>query len=210
MFSNVISAEKFVQQAQRVHGMTYDYTMVLVREALADHSPNYLNIDAPAFIRCPSHGEFIESPRHHLEGRGCPSCYMNRNIDAITAALYEHKVLVEKDFVFPGVSWRCKYDLYLPNYDVIIQFHSLEHTEPLTEYGGVDHLRLIKESDLMRDALAREMRVKIIYITTKHLREMSRAQLGEYLMHILNTYKHGPQYAPTALPEHSSVLGKLK
>lgn len=192
--SNVIVADKFVKQAQAVHGAKYDYGMVLNRESLAEHSPNYLNIDAPVFIRCLFHGEFMESPRHHLEGRGCPSCYMDKNVDAIKAALYEHKIVAEKDFMFPGVSWRLNYDLFLPDYNVIIQFHSLEHTQPFLEYGGNEHLRLIKEGDVMRDALAREMRVKVIYITSKHLRDMNREQLGDYIVNILNVYKHGADY----------------
>ena len=192
--SNVIIASKFVRQAQVVHGAQYDYYSVLNREALPDHAPNYLNIDAPVFIRCLLHGEFMESPRHHLEGRGCPGCYADKNIDCIQAALYEHKIIAEKDFNFPTASWRFYYDLYLPDYNVIIQFHSLEHTDPLLAYGGVEHLRVIKEMDVMRDALAREMRVNILYITTKHLREMNRNQLGEYIVNILRNYKYGPQH----------------
>lgn len=192
--SNVISAPSFIDKAIRVHGVMYDYTPLLFRDSLPEHSPNYVNIDAPVFIRCPRHGEFIESPRHHLEGRGCPSCYMDKNIETIVTALYDHKVLVERNFSFPRVSWRYTYDLYLPDYNTIIQFLSLEHTDPLLAYGGDEHLRLVKEADVRRDALAREMRVNIIYITTKHLREMTQEQLGDYIMHILNVHKHGPHY----------------
>lgn len=192
--SNVIIADKFVRNAHIVHGSRYDYSNVMMKESLAEHSPNYLNIDAPVFIRCFLHGEFIESPRHHLEGRGCPSCYMDKNIDAIKAALYEHKIVAEKNFMFPNVSWRLTYDLYLPDYNTIIQFLSLEHTNEFLEYGGDEHLRVIKEADVMRDSLAREMRVKLIYITTKHLREMNRQQLGDYIMNILRVHKYGIEY----------------
>lgn len=192
--SNVIIALKFIDKAKTVHGNLYDYSTVLLRESLADHSPIYLNIDAPIFIRCPHHGEFIESPRHHLEGRGCPSCYMDKNIDSIQQALYDNKIIAEKNFTFPNVSWRLVYDLYLPDYNTIIQFLSLEHTNEFLEYGGDEHLRLIKEGDVMRDALAREMRVKIIYITTRHLREKTREELGEYIVDILRVHKYGPTH----------------
>lgn len=192
--SNVIIADKFVKKAQIVHGSQYDYSTVLLKETLAEHSPNYLNIDAPVFIRCTLHGEFIESPRHHLEGRGCPSCYMDKNIDAIKSALYEHKIVAEKDFMFPNVSWRFTYDLFLPDYNTIIQFLSLEHTNEFLEFGGDEHLRLIKQADVMRDSLAREMRTHLIYITTRHLKEMDRSQLGEYIINILRNYKYGTDH----------------
>lgn len=219
--TNAISANKFFQQALLVHGPRYDYQSVLLKESLPEHSPNYLNIDAPVFIRCPYHGDFMESPRHHLEGRGCPSCYMDKNVEAITAALYEHKITAERDFSFPNVSWKFTYDLFLPDYNTIIQFLSLEHTNEFLEYGGDEHLRLIKQADVMRDSLAREMRVKVIYITTRHLREMNRHQLGEYIVNILRVHKYGLDHKPMiANPEvlaqdvvqsdHPAVLGKFK
>ena len=66
LFSNVIKAEKFVRQAQMVHGTQYDYHMVLNRESLGEYSNNYININAPVFISCIMHGEFIETPHNHL------------------------------------------------------------------------------------------------------------------------------------------------
>lgn len=192
LFSNVIKAEKFVRQAQMVHGTQYDYHMVLNRESLGEYSNNYININAPVFISCVMHGEFIETPHNHLQGHGCPDCFGNRNINMIKAALYEHKITAESHFTFPNVSWRFVYDLYLPDYNVIIQFHSLEHSVPILEVDGEDSFRSIKQMDVMRDALARQMGVKILYITSKHLSEMNRHQLGQYISNILYNHKYGP------------------
>ena len=45
------------------HGDKYDYSQV-----------DYLGSDIKVRIVCPHHGVFEQTPRHHYNGRGCPSC----------------------------------------------------------------------------------------------------------------------------------------
>lgn len=47
----------------KVHGNTYDYSQVV-------YTNNYTKV----VIICKEHGEFLQTPSHHLKGKGCPKC----------------------------------------------------------------------------------------------------------------------------------------
>lgn len=55
--------EQFIFESKQVHGDKYDYSKV-----------EYINIDSHVTIICPQHGEFKQTPYHHLKGNGCPKC----------------------------------------------------------------------------------------------------------------------------------------
>ena len=56
--------EDFIQEAKEIHGSKYDYSKVA-----------YVNNQTKVCIICPTHGEFWQTPNHHLHGSGCPKCY---------------------------------------------------------------------------------------------------------------------------------------
>lgn len=58
--------EKFIEEANKVHGGLYDY-----------HKVNYINTSTKVCIVCPIHGDFWQIPTNHLKGQGCPFCSGN-------------------------------------------------------------------------------------------------------------------------------------
>ena len=55
--------EEFIEKAHIVHGLKYDYSKV-------EYTTNKVHVT----ITCPLHGDFEQSPTHHLCGEGCPKC----------------------------------------------------------------------------------------------------------------------------------------
>ena len=55
--------EQFIKEAKTIHGDKYDYSKV-----------NYINTDTKVCIICPEHGEFWQTPYHHLHSKGCNIC----------------------------------------------------------------------------------------------------------------------------------------
>ncbi|BAM29089.1 homing endonuclease [Xanthomonas phage CP1] len=53
----------FVQKSRAVHGESYDYA-----------GAHYMRNDIPVSITCKKHGEFMQHPEGHLQGKGCPKC----------------------------------------------------------------------------------------------------------------------------------------
>lgn len=60
----------FIEKAKNVHGNKYDYSKV-----------NYINNYTKVCIICPEHGEFWQSPNHHLKGENCPYCALNKKLE---------------------------------------------------------------------------------------------------------------------------------
>lgn len=63
-----LTTEEFIEKAQQVHGDKYDYSKV-----------KYENAFKKVVIICPKHGEFLQDPSNHLQGKGCPKCAIEKN-----------------------------------------------------------------------------------------------------------------------------------
>jgi len=54
--------EQFVDNSRNIHGNKYEYP------------EEYKKSLIPINIRCIKHGVFLQKPKHHLVGKGCPKC----------------------------------------------------------------------------------------------------------------------------------------
>lgn len=63
-FSVRKTTEQFIAEAKAVHGDKYDYSKV-----------EYVNNNTKVCIICPTHGEFWQIPKSHLNGNGCKKCH---------------------------------------------------------------------------------------------------------------------------------------
>lgn len=61
--SNTKTGEQFITEAKAKHGDKYGYDKV-----------NYVGIESPVIITCPTHGDFTQTPHGHLKGYGCQKC----------------------------------------------------------------------------------------------------------------------------------------
>ena len=57
------NTQDFIEKSRKIHGDKYDYSKV-----------DYINNETKIRINCPKHGEFSQTPTHHLAGEGCPKC----------------------------------------------------------------------------------------------------------------------------------------
>lgn len=66
------TTEEFKNNAINVHGQKYNYDMV-----------EYQNVFKKVKIFCPidDHGYFMQSPKSHLDGAGCPICANRKDLD---------------------------------------------------------------------------------------------------------------------------------
>lgn len=60
------TTKDFVTKARQSHGKKYDYTLV-----------EYKGVNVAVKIICPIHGEFLQKPAHHLQGKGCQQCKLD-------------------------------------------------------------------------------------------------------------------------------------
>ena len=78
MATRVTNREDFVLRAVKKHGPKYDYSMVM-----------YLRSDTKVDIVCPEHGIFSQIPNSHLNGRGCPECGKQKQLESLRITVDE-------------------------------------------------------------------------------------------------------------------------
>ena len=65
--SKKLTTEEFIEKAKIVHKNRYDYSKVI-----------YTNNHTKVCIICPKHDEFFQQPNDHLNGSGCPKCWVRK------------------------------------------------------------------------------------------------------------------------------------
>jgi hypothetical protein len=84
-----------ISRFKEVHGGSYSYERV-----------NYVNSRAKVSITCPVHGEFLQTPKKHLGGQGCPKCVIAAKVAEAKATVIWRFMVVHGD----------KYEYSLVNY----------------------------------------------------------------------------------------------
>jgi hypothetical protein len=119
------SDEQFIKEAIKIHGEIYDYLKV-----------EYINTDTKIKIICKYHGEFEQTPKHHLRGQGCKICGLQKQIikqRKTTEQFIKEAILIHEN----------KYDYYNTKYttnknniEVVCKTHGLFETNPKNHLNG--------------------------------------------------------------------------
>jgi hypothetical protein len=58
-----VTTNDFIEKSKLIHGDKYDY-----------NKTEYIKYHTPLTIICKLHGDFLQTPQHHLKNNGCPKC----------------------------------------------------------------------------------------------------------------------------------------
>ena len=113
--------EEFISCARKVHGDKYSY-----------NDTNYQGNKTPIMITCPIHGEFLQRPNDHLEGKGCPHC--GHTISKAEEEIYQFLCqFISSDDIIrhdKNVLNGLEIDILLPTFKLGIEFNGLRwHSE---------------------------------------------------------------------------------
>lgn len=142
--------EMFIEDANKVHNNIYDYSKI-----------EYINNKTKVCIICPKHGEFWQSPTHHINRRqGCPICdesHLERDIRLFLIKENEN-FIQEYKTEWLGLQ---TLDFYLPKYNVAIECQGKQHFG----LGGwiSNEFEAIKERDERKRKLCKENGIKLLY-----------------------------------------------
>ena len=166
-----LTIENFIERARQIHGNKYDYSKVV-----------YENTDTKVCIICPEHGEFWQTPHHHLQGSGCQVCGRND--------LSENKLLKIFESNFKNVISQFKpdflktngksqsIDIYLPDYHIGIEYQGRQHFKPITRYGGKKEFIKTIERDKRKFLKSKENGIEILYFTYEKENEIPKEYLN--------------------------------
>ncbi len=94
-----LTQDEFLARAKSIHGDKYDYSKVV-----------YKNMKTRIIVGCPKHGDFTQSPEHHLSQKyGCPHCEMESRAGR---PLYKKRSLI-KGFGILDVDFSRNNDIFV-------------------------------------------------------------------------------------------------
>lgn len=150
-----LSFQDFLKEAQKTHGKKYDYS-----------DSEYTTIHTPIKIICKRHGDFLQVPRDHYRGSGCPKCNSSKGEREIRKILKKWKIPFEEQKTFDDLklksNLRC--DFYLPKENVVIEFNGLQHYEPIALFGGELGLKQTQKRDKAKYKYLKEKGIRLVIV----------------------------------------------
>ena len=127
----ITNIKEFIDAANKVHGNKYDYSKV-----------NYIKTGGKIIIICPSHDEFLQRRRNHLRGTGCPNCNESKGEQEIANWLKNHNITFIRQHTFKNCKYKrlLRFDFYLPDYNVCIEFNGPQHYRIVNNIRGKKYL----------------------------------------------------------------------
>ncbi len=167
----------FIAKAKSAHGEYYDYSNSI-----------YLSQMKPITIRCPKHGNFAVIANNHINGSGCNKCKRSRGETKIINILVNNQIEFETQKGFPTLRMpdahiksfnHPKYDFFLPDYNLLIEFDGKHHFTPV-QFQGVTiekaqqlHDR-IKLTDTVKEQFASENGIQLQRISYLEFDDIER------------------------------------
>lgn len=126
-----LSADKFTDRANTVHGGKYDY-----------NKTEYIAAKKKVVITCQKHGDFTQSPDSHLRGNGCSSCSSNVSKAELKIREFLTQLNVEFDHSVPGLAGRREHvDILIKGSNLALEYNGLYfHSERVENSELTKHM----------------------------------------------------------------------
>jgi len=174
----------FIERAVQIHRNKYNYSKV-------EYKNNYTKVS----VFCNTHKEyFLVSPNKHLSKKcGCPVCRESKGEDTVKLFLDQHNISYVRQHHFnkmcknPRTNKPLKFDFYLPNYNMCIEFDGIHHfSESVGRFiGSYKHVITQEEYDdaSFRDAIKDQYcKINNIYLLRIKYDQNINDALSEYVL----------------------------
>jgi len=168
-----LSQEEFIKRSNIIHNNFYSYLNAI-----------YTGIFDKLIITCPIHGDFEQTPANHINHKqGCPNCKASKGELAIKAILDKHNIKYVREFMLPEIVSLLKYDFYLPDHNLLIEFHGGQHYNFIPYFHETeDNFLKQKERDIFKKDFAHRFKYKFLEFNYKQLRHMKQHQFEELIL----------------------------
>ena len=152
---NILTTEQFIEKVKNIHNNKYDYSSVY-----------YKNTRSKIDIICSVHGVFNQKAADHLLGCGCPSCLKSNGEINIKNILERNNIKFDVQKTFDGCinKRKLKFDFYLPNYNICIEFDGEQHFKIIEKWGGQERLNIQQKMDQIKNEYCKNNNIHLVRI----------------------------------------------
>ena len=155
-----MNKETFILKSKLCHMDKYDYSKSI-----------YINSHKKLEIICKKHGSFYQHPYKHIQGRGCPKCKLSRGVTKICNILCSNNI----DYINESTIDGCissngsplKFDVYLPNQSIYIEYDGEQHFRPVKSWGGQKGFDLTIKRDKVKNEFCIKNNITLYRISYK-------------------------------------------
>ena len=123
----------FIKEANKIHEEgRYDYSL-----------SNYKNGTTPIIIICNiCNNKFKQIPKNHIKGAKCTFCNESNGEKAIEEYFLKENINYKKQYFFNDCRNKnpLRFDFYLPDYNLCIEFDGRQHNQSVDKFGGEKEL----------------------------------------------------------------------
>jgi hypothetical protein len=165
------TTEQYIAAAKEVHGEhTYDYSQT-----------EYKGCEHKVKIICPKHGVFKQNAAVHLNSRGCPVCRSSQGEKRLRQIFTQHDIKFIQQFRLPDINLLYRYDFYLYELNILVEFHGIQHYESVGVFGGDERFALQQKRDAMKKSLAWDRRIPLLEFDYRQLK-WSKDRFEQFVM----------------------------
>jgi hypothetical protein len=148
--------EEFIERANKAHNNIYSYP------------EQYVNIETPIKIICPTHGEFYQRPNNHLKGHGCFYCKRYK-CETITGEIIEELFGIKPthNHIIRLSNRKRLYIDYFFNVkgvDYAVEYNGLQHYQPVQFFGGLKGYKEAVRRDKIKEEWCKNNNTRLITI----------------------------------------------
>ena len=151
----VFTTEKFIEKSNLIHNNIYDYSLV-----------QYKSNKHKVKIICKKHKIFEQTPQHHLNGVGCPICNRSKGEKKIEKYFIDNKIFYNSQKTFESCKYKAllRFDFYLPEFNICIEYNGIQHYTPIEFFGGVNEYNIRNERFNIKKKFCKDNNIKLIVI----------------------------------------------
>jgi hypothetical protein len=146
--------EEFIEKCKSLYDDTYCYDNI-----------NYFNNDTKLDLYCNIHKcTSSRTPFQIIRGQTCNMCTtVSKGEEKIKNILVEKKINFQTQKIFKECRniYPLRFDFYLLDYDLCIEYNGIQHYESLEFFGGDEKLRYTQNNDTIKSNYCKDNNIKL-------------------------------------------------
>ena len=151
-----LTTDEFIQKSSEIHNNLYDYSKV-----------EFIDMFKKIIIICKKHGEFEQQPGNHIHSKqGCPICKLSKGELQIINFLKNNNINYCREKTFKDCKDKSllKFDFYIQDSNICIEYDGLQHFESSNFFGGEVAFLNCQRRDLIKTNYCSKNNIKLIRI----------------------------------------------
>ena len=126
---------------------------------------DYVNANSKMEIECPEGHRYFATYGHFYGGKRCPHCSKSNGETRVANYLNNNNLKFKDEyFITPNNNTRLRFDFYLKEYNLAIEYDGQQHFKPVERFGGEEAFWKTVVNDAIKNAYCEDNNIKLIRI----------------------------------------------